>query len=325
MKKIILILTTLLLILILSLSLHKNKSQNTKVVVSEVTHSVFYAPWYAAIENGYFKDQNIDIEVLLTPGADKVATSVLSGDANIGFSGPEETVYIYNNSKQKLLTFASLTKKDGQFIVGPCDLKNKFKMSDLKGKTVLAGRSGGMPLLMFKYALKESNINENDINIDTSVEFSALTGAFISKQGEFVNLFEPNALNIEKQKYGCVLSSLGNISGTVPYTAFYAKESYINDNKDIIKKFNNALNKGLKFVKDNTSETIAKSIINQFPDTSLKDLTSLVDRYKKIDSWYEKTTIIKQDYDRLIDIMLYGKTIDSKLDTTILFTNEFNE
>lgn len=325
MKKIILILITLMLIATLSLSFNKNKFKNTKIVVSEVTHSVFYAPWYVAIENNYFKDKNIDVEVLLTPGADKVATSVLSGDANIGFSGPEATVYIYNNSKQKLLTFASLTKKDGQFIVGPCNLKNKFKMSDLKGKTILAGRSGGMPLLMFKYALNESNINENDINIDTSIEFSALTGAFISKQGEFVNLFEPNALNIEKQKYGCVLSSLGNISGTVPYTTFYAKESYINKNKDIIKKFNSALNKGLKFVKENTSETIAKSIINQFPDTSLKDLTSLVDRYKKIDSWYEKTTIIKQDYDRLIDIMFYGKTIDSKLDTTLLFTNEFNE
>lgn len=325
MKKIILILTTFLIITILSFSLFKNKNTNTKVVVSEVTHSVFYAPWYVAIENGYFKDQNIDVEVLLTPGADKVATSVLSGDADIGFSGPETTVYIYNNSKQKLITFASLTKKDGQFIVGPCDLKNKFKMSDLKGKTVLAGRSGGMPLLMFKYALKESNINENDINIDTSVEFSALTGAFIGKQGEFVNLFEPNALNIEKQNYGCVLSSLGNISGSVPYTAFYAKENYINNNKDIIKNFNNALNKGLKFVKDNTSQTIAKSIINQFPNTSLKDLTTLIDRYKKIDSWYENTTILKQDYDRLIDIMLYGKTIDSKLDTTNLFTNEFNE
>ncbi len=325
MKKIILILITFMLIAILSLSFNKNKSKNTKIVVSEVTHSVFYAPWYIAIENNYFEDENIDIEVLLTPGADKVATSVLSGDSNIGLSGPEATVYIYNNSKQKLLTFASLTKKDGQFIVGSCNLKNKFKMNDLKGKTVLAGRSGGMPLLMFKYALKESNINENDINIETSVEFSALTGAFISKQGEFVNLFEPNALNIEKQKYGCVLSSLGNISGTVPYTTFYAKESYIKENKDIIKKFNNALNKGLKFVKDNTSETIAKSIINQFPDTSLKDLTSLVDRYKKIDSWYEKSTIVKKDYDRLIDIMFYGKTIDSKLDSTILFTNEFNE
>ena len=144
MKKIILILTTLLLILILSLSLHKNKSQNTKVVVSEVTHSVFYAPWYAAIENGYFKDQNIDIEVLLTPGADKVATSVLSGDANIGFSGPEATVYIYNNSKQKLLTFASLTKKDGQFIVSRNNISN-FNIEDLYGKKILAGRAGGTP------------------------------------------------------------------------------------------------------------------------------------------------------------------------------------
>ncbi len=327
MKKIILIFAALLIITIISFFLLKNKSQNSnaKVVVAEVTHSVFYAPFYTAIEKGYFKEEGIEIDLILTPGADKVATSVLSGDANIGFSGPEATVYIYNNSKQKLLTFASLTKKDGQFIVGPCNLKNKFKMNDLKEKTVLAGRSGGMPLIMFKYALKESNINENDVNIDTSVEFSALTGAFISKQGEFVNLFEPNALNIEKKNYGCVLSSLGNISGNVPYTTFYAKESYINDNKDIIKKFNNALNKGLKFVKDNNSEVIAQSIINQFPDTSLKDLTTLVNRYKKIDSWYEKTTVVKEDYDRLINIMLYGKTIDNKLDTTILFTNEFNE
>lgn len=325
MKKLILIFTTLLLIIIISISLNKTEVKNTKVIVSEVTHSIFYAPWYVAIENDYFKDQNIDIEVLLTPGADKVATSILSEDANIGFSGPEATIYVYNNSKQKLLTFASLTKKDGQFIVGPCTLKNNFKMIDLKGKTLLAGRSGGMPLLMFKYALKESGIKENEVKIDTSIEFAALSGAFISKQGEFVNLFEPNALNIEKQKYGCVLSSLGNISGNVPYTTFYAKESYIKNNKDIIKKFNKALNKGLKFVKENNSQTIAKTIINQFPDTSLQDLTLLVDRYKKIDSWYENTTIIKEDFDRLIDIMIYGKTIENKLDTNILFTNEFNE
>lgn len=325
MKKLILIFTTLLLIIILSISLKKPEAKNTKVVVSEVTHSIFYAPWYVAIEKNYFKDQNIDIEVLLTPGADKVATSVLSGDANIGFSGPEATIYVYNNSKQKLLTFASLTKKDGQFIVGPCTLKNNFKMTDLKGKTLLAGRSGGMPLLMFKYALKESGIKESEVKIDTSIEFAALSGAFISKQGEFVNLFEPNALNIEKQKYGCVLSSLGNISGNVPYTTFYAKENYIKNNKDIIKKFNKALNKGLKFVKENDSQTIAKAIINQFPDTSLEDLTLLVNRYKKIDSWYENTTIIKDDFDRLIDIMIYGKTIEDKLNTNILFTNEFNE
>ena len=211
MKKIILILTTLLLILILSLSLHKNKSQNTKVVVSEVTHSVFYAPWYAAIENGYFKDQNIDIEVLLTPGADKVATSVLSGDANIGFSGPEATVYIYNNSKQKLLTFASLTKKDGQFIVGPCDLKNKFKMSDLKGKTVLAGRSGGMPLLMFKYALKESNINENDIRYEISFDITLNLNSGKTFKAEEVNIAFPVENIISSGTEGKEITDLSNI------------------------------------------------------------------------------------------------------------------
>lgn len=325
MKKNILILLTLLIIIVITIFIKPNDNKNQKLVISEVTHSIFYAPWYVSIEKDYFKEENIDIEVLLTPGADKVATSVLSNDANIGFSGPEATIYIYNNSQEKLLTFASLTKKDGQFIVGPCNLKNTFKIDDLKGKTVLAGRKGGMPLLMFKYALKQSNIDEKDINIDTSIEFSALSGAFISKQGEFVNLFEPNALNIEKQQYGCILSSLGNISGTVPYTTFYAKESFINNNKSLIKKFNKALNKGLLFVKENDSKTIATTIINQFPDTSIEDLTTIIERYKQIDAWYDNTTIIKEDFDRLIDIMLYGKTIENKIDTQLLYTNEFNE
>ncbi len=163
------------------------------IKLSEVTHSVFYTPLYVSIEKGYFKENNIDIELLLTPGADKVATSVLSNDANIGLSGPEATIYVYNNSGQKLITFSSLTKKDGQFLVGDCKLKDNFKITDLKNKKVLAGRSGGMPLLMFKYALKELKIDEKDVDIDTSVEFAGLTGAFISKQGDFVNLFDDSA------------------------------------------------------------------------------------------------------------------------------------
>lgn len=195
MKKIIVLIIILSLLIVSFIFFRDNKSNN-KIVVSEVTHSVFYAPWYVSLENGYFNDEGLDIEVVLTPGADKVATSVLSNDANIGFSGPEATVYVYNNSNEKLVTFASLTKRDGQFIIGPCNLKNNFKLQDLKGKTLLAGRSGGMPLLMFKYALKESNINEKEINIDTSVEFAALSGAFIAKQGEFVNLFEDSAIII---------------------------------------------------------------------------------------------------------------------------------
>ena len=207
------------------------KKDNNKIVVSEVTHSVFYTPWYVAIENGYFKDEGLDIEVLLTPGADKVASSVLSGDANIGLSGPEVTIYVYNNSDIKLKTFASLTKRDGQFIVGDCKYKDNFKMEDLINKKVLAGRSAGMPLMMFEYALNKSNIDKNKVIIDTSVDFASLTGAFISKRGDFVNLFEPNATKIEKEGMGCVLASLGEITGVVPYTTFYAREEYINENK----------------------------------------------------------------------------------------------
>lgn len=322
MKKIILIVVTIFLIFIIGFSFKKDESK--RIVVSEVTHSVFYSPWYVALENKYFESEGLDIEVVLTPGADKVAVSVISEDATIGFSGPEATVYIYNNSNEKLVTFASLTKRDGQFIVGDCKYKDNFSVQDLKGKKVLAGRSGGMPLLMFKYALKETNINENEVNIDTSIDFASLTGAYISGQGDFVNLFEPNALKVEKEGKGCVLSSLGNISGTVPYTAFYAKESYIKKNKDVIKKFNKALNKGLEFVHKNDAKTIANAIKNQFSDTSIEDLTTIVERYKSADSWYNSTYINKKDYNRLLDIMIYGKTIEKKVNIDDLITNEYN-
>jgi len=330
MKKIILIISSIIIIILFSFIYKKynntiEKTNNTKVIVSEVTHSVFYAPWYVSIEKGYFKEEGIDIDLVLTPGADKVASSILSNDANIGLSGPEATIYIYNNSKEKLVSFASLTKKDGQFIIGDCSLKDSFSMKDLIGKKVLAGRSGGMPLMMFMYALKESNIDYNKVNIDTSVDFAALSGAYIAKQGDFVNLFEPNATKLEQENYGCVLTSLGSISGIIPYTTFYAKEEYINNNKDLIQRFNNALNKGLKYVKENNSDIVAKTILNQFPDTSIKDLTLLVDRYKNNDSWYDTTYLNENDYNKLQDILKYNKSIEEKIDTSLLITNEFNK
>lgn len=324
MKKILLFIFSILLILTIGIILYPKENNQNKIIVSEVTHSVFYTPWYVALEKNYFNDEGLDIEVILTPGADKVASSVLSNDAQIGFSGPEATIYVYNNSKEKLISFASLTKKDGQFIVGDCSLKDSFKLTDLENKSILAGRSGGMPLMMFEYALHMSNVNKQNVKIDTSVEFAGLTGAYIAKQGEFVNLFEPNATTLENQKLGCVLSSLGNLTGNVPYTTFYAKEEYIKNNKELIKKFNKALNKGLEFTKNNNSETLAKVIQNQFPDTNLQDLTNIIERYKNIDAWYDNTIININDYDRLQDIMIYGKSIESKIDSNTLITNEFN-
>ena len=327
MKKFILILVSTILVIIASILLtRKNTTSDlSKLTLSEVTHSVFYSPLYVAIENGYFEEEGIELELVLTPGADKVAASILSGDADIGFSGPEATIYVYNNSNEKLLTFASLTKRDGQFIVGDCSLKGKFTMKELEGKTVLAGRSGGMPLMMFNYAMKESNIDVSKVTIDSSVEFAGLAGAYMAHQGDFVNLFEPNAFKVEQSASGCVLASLGNISGVVPYTAFYAKEDFISNNKTLLQKFNKAINKGLVYVHENSYEDIAKSIIGQFADTSLKDLIVLVTRYKDADSWYDSTFVNENDYDRLQDIMLYGKTITNKIDSKMLITNEFNK
>lgn len=303
----------------------KNNKELTKITVAEVTHSVFYAPWYVALDEGYFNDSGLDIEVILTPGADKVAASVLSGDAQIGFSGPEATIYVYNNGEEDYLkTFSSLTKRDGQFIVGPCSLKDKFKVDNLKGKSILVGRSGGMPLMIFKYALKESNVDLSSITLNSSVEFAALSGAFIGKNAEFVNLFEPTASKIEKEGYGCVLTSLGKLAGEVPYTAYYARKSYIEDNEKYIKAFSKAINKGLEFVKENDSETIAKKIIGQFPDTPLKELTSIVERYKQADSWWNDATITEESFDRLQDIMIYNKVIKDKVPFDKLVTNQYN-
>ena len=329
MKKIILFVCVIFCLVFGVIGLYNSKSNNkelTTINVAEVTHSLFYTPWYVAIEKGFFEEEGIDVNLVLTPGADKVAASVLSNDVNIGFSGPEATIYVYNNGeKDNLVTFASLTKRDGQFLVGSCDLKDKFDVNSLKGKTVLAGRSGGMPLMIFKYALKESGIDVSEVNIDTSVEFAALSGAFIGGQGDFVNLFEPNASKIESEGYGCVLESLGLLTGEVPYTAFYARKSYIDSNKDTIKSFVIALNKGLKYTKETDSKELAGIIKNQFPDTNENELVSIIERYKNADSWWDTTFVDKEAYERLESIMIYNDSLDKKVNFDKLVTNKFNE
>lgn len=330
MKKKIFLLVAFFIAIVLSLTgiLYKNESEKhlKKVVVAEVTHSIFYTPWYVAIEKGYFEEEGLDVEIVLTPGADKTAAAVLSGDVNIGFSGPEAAIYVYNNKEEDhLITFAGLTKRDGQFLVGSCSEKENFKVENLKGKSVLAGRSGGMPLMIFNYALKEAGLNKKDVNIDRSVEFAALSGAFIGGQGDYVNLFEPTASKIEKQGYGCVLESLGVLSGEIPYTAYYAKKSYIEKNEDIIKSFVKALNKALKYIKDTDNNTLAKDIINQFPDTVVKEIESIIERYKEADSWWDNTYISKESYDRLQDVMFYNEVLDKIVDFDILVTNKYNE
>lgn len=288
---------TFLVILLLVLCLifflpkkEKNDNMNS-IKIAEVTHSVFYSPLYVAIEEGYFNEENIDIKLILTPGADKVSAAVLSGDVQIGFAGAESAIYVYEKKeKDYLQIFSGLTKRDGQFILGRKNKKD-FSLKDLYGKEILVGRSSGMPALNFLNALKNEEIDKNKIKINYNIDFASLSGAFIGNTGDYVNLFEPTALKLEKEGYGYVLQSIGLLSGEMPYTTFYARKSYIENNKEIIKSFTKAINKGLEFVKNNDEMKIAKSIYKQFPDLSLNDLSTIVKRYKDADSFLDSSYI----------------------------------
>ncbi|MDD5979889.1 MAG: ABC transporter substrate-binding protein [bacterium] len=293
----------------------KNNNELRKITVAEVTHSLFYSPFYSAIANGYFEDEGIEIDLLLTPGADSVMASVLSGDADIGLSGSEATIYIYNSGeKDYIKTFAQLTQKDGSFIVSRTNIEN-FTLNDLKGKYIIGGRIGGMPEMTLEYALKENGINpKKDLTIDTSISFSSMASSFIGGIGDFVALFEPQATKIVNEGYGYIVASLGEIGGVVPYTAFNAKISFIEENKDLIDGFTKAIQKGLDYVHENESNVIAENILSFFPDTSLNDLTSAIERYKQNDTWPSTTTFTKESFDHLQDIVIEAGFLEKKVD-----------
>lgn len=302
----------------------KDDSDLTKIRLAEVTHSVFYAPLYTALENGYFEEEGLEIELILTSGADKVSAAVLSNTVEIGFAGPESAIYVYENGeKDYLVTFAGLTKRDGQFIVSREKIDD-FKIEDLYGKEILVGRTGGMPALNFLNGVKNSKGDVDKINVNTSVDFASLSGSFIGGVGDFVNLFEPNATKLENEGLGYVVGSVGELSGEMPYTAFYARKSYIENNKETIEKFNNAINKGIKYVMEHTDKEVAQVILAQFPDNSLNEVEEIVKRYRDADSWLDNTTITQKSFENLENIMIDNKLLDEYVPFDDLVIN-FNE
>lgn len=296
----------------------------TKIKVAEVTHSIFYAPQYAAHALGYFEDEGLDVELLLVPGADKVTAAVLSGDVQIGFCGSEATIYVYNQGeKDYLVNFAALTKRDGSFLVSR-EKYDKFSLDDLKGKTVIGGRKGGMPEMTFEWSLKQNGIDpKKDLNIDTSVAFASMAGSFIGGNGDFVTLFEPQALEIEKQGFGYVIASVGKLGGVVPYTSYNAKKSYIENHEKEIKGFSKAIAKGLDYVNTHSDEEVAKTITTYFPDTSMNDLTKIIKRYRENDSWFKTTEITEKDYKHIEEIVESAGELDKSAPYDKLVTTKF--
>lgn len=333
MKKISRILLSLLILLlaivIIIFVVNKdNKNDNlTKVTVAEVAHSIFYAPQYAAISQGYFESEGIDIELTLASGADAVMSAVLSKDVDIGFCGTEATIYVYNGGEVDYpITFAGLTQKDGSFIVSREKIEN-FTPEDLKGKYIIGGRKGGMPEMTLEWTLKEYGIDpKTDLTIDTSIAFSAMQGAFIGGTGDFVTLFEPNALQVQKQGYGYIVAYLGELGGEVPYTAYNARKSYIEENPKIIKSFTKAINKGLEFVKENDAKTIAEAIIDFFPDTSMNDLTTIIEEYKNGGAWKENITISEEEWEHIQEIIIEAGELDEYVPyEDLIYTKYFKD
>ena len=328
LKKIIFSVVALILIIAITiLSIYQTQKKDsglTKVKVAEVTHSMFYTPQYLAHKLGYFEEEGLDVEIITVPGADKVTASVLSGDVQIGFCGSESTIYVYNQGeKDYLVNFAGLTKRDGSFIVSREKIED-FTLEDLKGKHVIGGRKGGMPVMMFEWALTQAGIDsKKDVNVDTSIEFASMSGAFIGGTGDFVNLFEPNALQLEQEGYGYVVASLGELGGVVPYTAYHAKKSYIEENSDVIQGFTNAINKALEYTMNHEAEEIAKDLVDYFPDTSLDDITTIVQRYKDNDSWFDTTEIKEKDFNHIQEIMENSDALDKRAPYDKLVDNSF--
>lgn len=304
----------LLIILLSSLAVYRiNKRDNVlkTVTVAEVAHSVFYAPQYVAHGLGYFSEEGLDVQFVLASGADNVMAAVLSGDAEIGFSGTEATIYVYNGGESDyVMTFAGLTQKDGSFLVSRKQYDN-FTLDDLKGKKVIGGRIGGMPEMTFEWALKQNGIDpKHDLQIDTSVAFPAMEGAFIGGNGDFVTLFEPNATSVEKHGYGYVVAYIGELGGSVPYTAYNAKKSYIEENQDVIEKFTKAVDRGLKYVYSHDTKDIAKIMLDYFPDTTLSDMEMIVDRYKNGEAWKKNITISEDEWKHIQEIIESAGELD---------------
>lgn len=303
----------------------ESKEELTKVTLNEVAHSIFYAPQYVAIEEGYFAEEGLDLTLVTGFGADKTMTAVISGEADIGFMGAEASIYAYQEgATDPVVNFAQLTQRAGNFLVAREEMPD-FSWDDLRDTRVLGGRKGGMPEMVFEYILKNHNIDPaSDLEIDQSIDFGSTAAAFTGDMSaDFTVEFEPSATALEKEGKGYVVASLGVDSGYVPYTSYSAKTSFLNENPQIIQSFTNALQKGMDYVQSHSPEEIAQVIFPQFPETDMDTLTTIVKRYYEQDTWKENLVFEKDSFELLQDILESAGELEKRVDYEQLVTTEF--
>ena len=301
MKLCRLLLLCMILLFLVACGRAQNEEGLTTVRVSEVTRSVFYAPQYVAIELGFFADEGIHIDLITSDGADRVMTALLTGAVDIGLSGPEAAIYVFNEGRRDYaVVFAQITQRDGSFLIAREQMD--FEWEDLKGSHILPGRRGGMPFMVLEYVTREQGVFPY-INFDTSIQFAAMVGAFLSGTADFVTAFEPVASTIELEGRGFVVASVGEASGEIPYTAYYALGSFIEQNPEIIQGFTNALARAQVWVQENSPEDIAQVILPFFPEADPIILASAIARYKAIEAYSTTPQITQEGFERLQNVM----------------------
>lgn len=322
MKRLIAVVTAALMLLV-GLCACSQQESLKKITLSEVTHSVFYAPQYAAIALGYFEEEGLGVELVNGEGADKVMTSVTSGQVDIGLAGPEASIYVYNEGKEDYAkVFAQLTACDGSFLVGR-KADSDFSYEKLKGSHIIAGRKGGVPYMTLEYLLGKHGVTPKNTNLDNSIQFSMMGSSFASGVGDYVTLFEPTATEFELTGQGHILASIGEDSGEIPYTAYFANKSYMEKNSDVISAFTRAIYKGQQYVANANAEDVAKLIVDFFPDTDVSILTKVVERYRDIGAWATDPVLDKDSFERLQDVMQSAGELDVRADYSKVVDTSF--
>lgn len=286
----------------------------TTVRLNEVTHSIFYAPLYIAIEGGFFEEEGLKIELTNGGGANNSMAALISGSADIAFCGPEAAIYVINGgTTNSPKVFGQLTKRDGSFLVGR-EPDDNFDWSHLNGKTVIAGRTGGVPAMTFQYVVNNHGLyNGQNITLDNSIEFNLMGPTFEGGYGDYVTLFEPTATEFEQAGLGHVLASVGAESGDVPYTTFIALTSYISRHRDILVKFMTALQKAIKYLDETDKAVVAETIEGQFPDTGVKSIQIALESYLDIDAWMHDMSMTEDSLERLQNIITNAGELNKRV------------
>lgn len=296
----------------------------TKIRLNEVTHSVFYAPLYVAIENGFFLKEGLEIELTNGGGADKSMTALLSGGADIGLMGPEAAIYVVTEGKKNSpVVFGQLTKRDGSFLVSRKS-EPDFRWENLRGKTIVAGRTGGVPAMTFEYVVNKHGLrNGENVTLNNDVAFNLMGPAFEGGTGDYVTLFEPTASEYEKAGKGYIVASVGAESGEIPYTAFMALTDYVKKNEETIKKFLKAMLAAIRYMNETDEKTVAETLLKQFPGTSAESVATALASYRKIDAWSEDMIMKETAFDNLQTVMTNAGELRKKVNFKDIIDNSY--